>query len=113
MTYVGVKCLTRHCFVRMGEMVSAFDSSASWVDISRCEIESSYIQRQLFLFRYDIYSGPLSMLSEWRRRLKLIQSITEQLKSKECKAVIAVLIAAKSKVLKNWKVIDAGYDCSL
>ena len=23
--------------------VSAFDSSASWVDVSRCEIESSYI----------------------------------------------------------------------
>ena len=64
MTYVGVKCLTRHCSVllvvcrenhgiyedlishlltstQLGKTVSAFDSSASWVDVSRCEIESS------------------------------------------------------------------------
>ena len=26
-----------------GKTVSAFDSSASWVDVSRCEIERSYI----------------------------------------------------------------------
>ena len=29
-------------FDQMVKTVSTFDSSASWVDISRCEIESSY-----------------------------------------------------------------------
>ena len=32
----------------MGKMVSAFDSSASWVDVSRREIESSYIYINLW-----------------------------------------------------------------
>ena len=27
--------------IRIGKKVSAFDSSASWVDVSRCEIEST------------------------------------------------------------------------
>lgn len=35
--------------------------------------------------------------------------MTDQLKSKECKGVIAILITAKSKVLKRWKAIDARY----
>ena len=34
MSYVGVD-------VRMGKTVSAFDSSVSWVGVSRCEVESS------------------------------------------------------------------------
>lgn len=37
-------------------------------------------------------------------------SVTDQLKSKDCKGVIAVLITAKSKVLKRWKAIDARYN---
>ena len=37
-------------FVRMGKIVSAFNSSASLVDVvSRCEIESSYIPLLLIL----------------------------------------------------------------
>ena len=43
MTYVGIKCLT--CL--NGQTVSAVDSSASWVNVSRCEFKSSYLQ---FLF---------------------------------------------------------------
>ena len=35
--------LIQSIFDRMGKTVSAFDSSASWVDVSRCEIEFSYI----------------------------------------------------------------------
>lgn len=57
----------------------------------------------------DPSAGPMSELERWRRRQRLITSITEQLKTKECKAVIGVLIQAKSKLLKRWKIIDNGY----
>lgn len=56
----------------------------------------------------DPSAGPLSEMDRWRRRQRLLTSITEQLKSKECKAVIGVLIQAKSKLLKRWKLIDSG-----
>ena len=36
-------------------------------------------------------------------------SITEQLKGKECKSVIGILITAKSRLLKKWKIIDTGF----
>ena len=56
----------------------------------------------------DPNAGPLSELERWRRRQRLLASITEQLKGKECKAVIGVLITAKSRLLKKWKTIDAA-----
>ena len=58
----------------------------------------------------DPNSGPLSELDKWRRRQRLLTNLTEQLKSKECKTVIGVLITAKSRFLKKWKVIDSGYE---
>ena len=60
-------------------------------------------------FRFmDPNAGPLSELERWRRRQRLLASITEQLKGKECKAVIGVLITAKSRLLKKWKTMDAA-----
>ena len=60
-------------------------------------------------FRFmDPNAGPLSELERWRRRQRLLASITEQLKGKEAKAVIGVLITAKSRLLKKWKTIDAA-----
>ncbi|XP_071818739.1 dynein axonemal heavy chain 5-like isoform X4 [Apostichopus japonicus] len=56
----------------------------------------------------DPTSGPLSELDRWRRRQRMLSSIMEQLKGKECKMVIGVLITTKSKVLKKWKAIDAS-----
>ncbi|ESO89151.1 hypothetical protein LOTGIDRAFT_229063 [Lottia gigantea] len=56
----------------------------------------------------DPNAGPLSELERWRRRQRLLTSLTEQLKSKECKAVIGVLITAKSRLLRRWKIIDVG-----
>ncbi|XP_070190368.1 uncharacterized protein [Littorina saxatilis] len=56
----------------------------------------------------DPNAGPLSELERWRRRQRLLTSVTEQLKGKECKAVIAVLIQAKSRLLKKWKATDAA-----
>ncbi|XP_048577711.1 dynein axonemal heavy chain 8 isoform X3 [Nematostella vectensis] len=58
--------------------------------------------------RSDGHAGPLSELDRWKRRQKVLTSVTDQLKGKECKAVIAVLITAKSKVLKRWKSMDAS-----
>ena len=49
----------------------------------------------------------MSMLAEWKRKFKLVRSIIEQLKGKDCKAILAVLIAGKSKLLKNWKNVDS------
>ena len=57
----------------------------------------------------DPNSGPLSELDKWKRRQRLLTNLTEQLKSKECKTVIGVLITAKSRLLKKWKIIDSGY----
>jgi hypothetical protein len=50
--------------------------------------------------------GPLTESHLWHRRQKHLIGITEQLKTKECKGVIAILIAGKSKILKKWKGID-------
>lgn len=52
--------------------------------------------------------GPNSELERWQRKQRLLSNLTEQLKTKECKSVISALIAAKSKILKKWKNIDAG-----
>ena len=57
----------------------------------------------------DPNAGPLSELDRWKRRQRLLTSITEQLKGKECKAVIGVLITAKSRHLKKWKLVDSRY----
>ncbi|XP_067674368.1 uncharacterized protein [Haliotis asinina] len=56
----------------------------------------------------DPNAGPMSELERWKRRQRLLTSVTEQLKSKECKAVIGVLITAKSRLLKKWKTVDAS-----
>ena len=52
--------------------------------------------------------GPLSELERWQRKQRLLSSLTEQLKTKECKSIISGLIGVKSKVLKKWKVVDTG-----
>lgn len=54
-------------------------------------------------------SGPLMELERWHRQQRLLTSIAEQLKSKDCKAVISVLITCKSRLLKKWKIVDARF----
>ncbi|KAK6987323.1 dynein heavy chain 5 axonemal [Biomphalaria glabrata] len=61
----------------------------------------------------DPNAGPLSEVERCKRKQRLLTSITEQLKSKECKAVLAVLITAKSRLLKKWKLTDASITDSL
>ncbi|KAJ1151041.1 hypothetical protein NDU88_003828 [Pleurodeles waltl] len=54
----------------------------------------------------DITTTPLTELDRWHRRHKILGSITEQLRGKECKTVIGLLISAKSRLLKKWKSVD-------
>lgn len=54
----------------------------------------------------DPAGSPLSELSKWQRRQTLLSSVVEQLRTKECRAVIALLVAAKSRLLKKWKNTD-------
>ncbi len=54
--------------------------------------------------------GPLSELDKWRKRWRLLTLLTDQLKSRECKTVLSVLVTAKSRLVKKWKVADSGYD---
>ncbi|KAM9316607.1 uncharacterized protein PAF06_007656 [Gastrophryne carolinensis] len=56
----------------------------------------------------DITTSPLTELQRWHQRQKMLGLITEQLRGKECKSVIGVIISAKSKLLKRWKAVDIG-----
>ncbi|GBG33121.1 Dynein heavy chain 5, axonemal [Hondaea fermentalgiana] len=62
-------------------------------------------------------AGPMTELEAWKRRMQRLTSITEQLKTKDCKTVIAVLSSLtknpqdsnRQKVfslLRRWKQID-------
>nr|XP_021143896.1 dynein heavy chain 5, axonemal [Columba livia] len=50
--------------------------------------------------------GPRAELDYWKKRLTKFSYLTEQLKSPDVKAVLGVLTAAKSKLLKNWRALD-------
>ncbi|XP_063775387.1 uncharacterized protein LOC134910927 [Pseudophryne corroboree] len=54
----------------------------------------------------DITTTPMTELERWHQRQKILGLITEQLRGKECKSVIGVLIYAKSRLLKRWKAVD-------
>ncbi|XP_066429677.1 uncharacterized protein [Eleutherodactylus coqui] len=54
----------------------------------------------------DITTTPLTELERWRHRQKLLGLITEQLRGKECKSVISIMISSKSRLLKKWKAVD-------
>ncbi|XP_077343463.1 dynein axonemal heavy chain 5-like [Lithobates pipiens] len=56
----------------------------------------------------DITTTPLTELQRWHQRQKMLGLIAEQLRGKECKSVIGVIISAKSKLLKRWKAMDIG-----
>uniref|UniRef100_A0A2I3GCS9 Dynein axonemal heavy chain 5 n=1 Tax=Nomascus leucogenys TaxID=61853 RepID=A0A2I3GCS9_NOMLE len=50
--------------------------------------------------------GPRAELEHWKKRLSKFNYLLEQLKSPDVKAVLAVLAAAKSKLLKTWRELD-------
>jgi len=50
--------------------------------------------------------GPDTELEYWRSRMGKFNSVTEQLKVKECKLVLGVAMAGRSQAHRNWKAID-------
>uniref|UniRef100_A0A8C3KPH9 Dynein axonemal heavy chain 5 n=1 Tax=Calidris pygmaea TaxID=425635 RepID=A0A8C3KPH9_9CHAR len=50
--------------------------------------------------------GPRAELDYWKKRLSKFSYLMEQLKSPDVKAVLGVLTAAKSKLLKKWRAFD-------
>ena len=46
--------------------------------------------------------GPKAELDYWKKRMAKFNSLFDQIKGPECKAVVGVLHAAKSKLLKVW-----------
>ena len=51
-------------------------------------------------------AGPDTELEYWRRRMGMLNSITEQLKSKESRLVLGVAAAARSAAHRAWKASD-------
>ena len=51
-------------------------------------------------------SGPATELELWRARMAKFNSITEQLRGRECRAVVGTLAAAKSRALRRWRALD-------
>lgn len=54
----------------------------------------------------DSNAGPLSELSRQRRRLRLFLGLVDQLKTRESKTVVSIIMMAKSKLIKKWKQVD-------
>ncbi|XP_027744226.1 dynein heavy chain 5, axonemal isoform X1 [Empidonax traillii] len=50
--------------------------------------------------------GPRAELDYWKKKLSKFNYLMEQLKSPDVKAVLGVLTAAKSKLLKKWRALD-------
>uniref|UniRef100_H0X0M1 Dynein axonemal heavy chain 5 n=1 Tax=Otolemur garnettii TaxID=30611 RepID=H0X0M1_OTOGA len=51
-------------------------------------------------------AGPRAELEHWKKRLAKFNYLLDQLKSPDVKAALAVLAAAKSKLLKMWRETD-------
>ncbi|CAM4590230.1 unnamed protein product [Lepidochelys kempii] len=50
--------------------------------------------------------GPRAELDHWKKRLSKFNYLLDQLKSPDVKAVLGVLAAAKSRLLKSWRQLD-------
>jgi len=50
--------------------------------------------------------GPDAELEFWRARMAKLNSVVERLKRPECRVVLGVLVAARSRVHKQWRAVD-------
>ncbi|XP_077383165.1 dynein axonemal heavy chain 5 isoform X2 [Festucalex cinctus] len=50
--------------------------------------------------------GPRSELDHWKKRMSRFNYLLDQLKSSDVKAVLGVLLMAKSKIIKLWRELD-------
>ena len=44
--------------------------------------------------------GPKAELDHWKKQMAKFNSLLDEVKTQKCKAVVGILVAAKSKVLK-------------
>ncbi|XP_061631916.1 dynein axonemal heavy chain 5 [Phyllopteryx taeniolatus] len=51
--------------------------------------------------------GPRAELNHWKKRMSRFNYLLDQLKSPDVKAVLGVLLMAKSKIIKLWRELDA------
>uniref|UniRef100_A0A3Q3KDZ6 AAA+ ATPase domain-containing protein n=1 Tax=Monopterus albus TaxID=43700 RepID=A0A3Q3KDZ6_MONAL len=51
--------------------------------------------------------GPRAELDHWKKRMSRFNYLLDQLKSPDVKAVLGVLLMAKSKLIKSWRELDA------
>lgn len=82
------------------DMVNALEMTLkSWCDgIERLLDDKSRVEGE--------NDGPDTELEYWRGRMAKLNSVIEQLKKREARVVLGVLMAARSKVYKTWKTID-------
>ncbi|KAL4616938.1 dynein heavy chain 5, axonemal [Arapaima gigas] len=50
--------------------------------------------------------GPRAELDHWKKRMSRFNYLLEQLKTPDVKAVLGVLMVAKSKLIKSWRELD-------
>ncbi|XP_053183407.1 dynein axonemal heavy chain 5 isoform X3 [Scomber japonicus] len=50
--------------------------------------------------------GPRAELDHWKKRMSRFNYLLDQLKSPDVKAVLGVLLMAKSKIIKSWRELD-------
>ncbi|KAJ8415685.1 hypothetical protein AAFF_G00402420 [Aldrovandia affinis] len=50
--------------------------------------------------------GPRAELDHWKKRMSRFNYLLDQLKSPDVKAVLGVLMVAKSKLIKSWRELD-------
>ncbi|XP_034058617.1 dynein heavy chain 5, axonemal isoform X1 [Gymnodraco acuticeps] len=51
--------------------------------------------------------GPRAELDHWKKRMSRFNYLLDQLKSPDVKAVLGVLLMAKSKIIKSWRELDS------
>ncbi|XP_075124385.1 uncharacterized protein LOC142197756 [Leptodactylus fuscus] len=84
------------------EIVSETETLVSeWIKIIDPILMEAIDERVL-----DITTTPLAELERWQHRQKILGLTTEQLRGKECKSVIGIMISSKSRLLKRWKAVD-------
>jgi dynein heavy chain, axonemal len=99
-----------HLSIRLSDKVLGCCESASR-SVQQVPTGSVLLQVEHLLMDNDCGTGngedgPMTELLFWRQRMAKFNSVTQQLKSKECRVVLGVCNAAKSPEYKAWKELD-------
>ena len=89
-----------HGAVRLSRLIMPFTlcSSHVLIIIETCFIQILTESEQMRKEAYDI--GPKAELEHWKKRLAKFDSLTACVKDPQCRMVVSLLVASKSKVLK-------------